>query len=229
MLGSLVGGVTSLIALLPQMNFLLSTAIKVAVALLLVLTAFGFQCKKQFIRNTFTLFILSFLINGALICFYLAIKPQGMAIINDTVYFNISPSMLIILTFIIYIILWLYKRLFKNFAGAYETVNVTISYKGKNYEIKCKVDSGCNVKEPFSGSYVIIVEENQMNGIKNNISSMRVIPFESLGGNGMIYGFKADQVKINEKTVTQEIYIGLCNNIFKNNYKGLIPESLVKD
>lgn len=224
--GSLLGGVASLIALLPPLNFLVSTIFKIVLAVILVLVSFGFHSKKQFIRSTATLFIITFLFNGALICFYLAIKPDGMAIVNNTVYFNISPLLLIILTFIIYFILSIYKKLFKNYASNYETVIVTINSK---YKIKCKVDSGCNVKEPFSGCNVIIIEENQIEEIKPETSKMRIIPFESLGGGGLIYGFKAEEVKINDKIISQEIYIGLCNNIFKNDFKGLIPEILVKD
>lgn len=227
--GSLTGGITSLIALIPPLNFLLNIITKIAVALLLVLVTFGFQNRKNFVKNTVTLFIISFLFNGALICFYLAIKPNGMEIINDTVYFNISPLLLIILTLIIYFILSIYKRLFKNHTKHYETVTVTIHSENKEYIVKCKIDSGCNVKEPFSGSYVIIVEESKLPEINPDKSKIRVIPFESLGGNGIIYGFKADEIKINNKKQSQEIYIGLSTNVFKNGIDGIIPQKLIED
>jgi len=224
--GSVAGGLFSLIALLPPLNFLINLIIKIAIASILIIITFGFHGVKQFIRNTTTLFMVTFLFNGALICFYLAIKPKGMAIVNNTAYFNISPSLLIILTFAVYFILRIYRKLFKNYASKFEVVNVKINQK---YIIKCKIDSGCNVKEPFSGNYVIIVEESQITDIIPDNSKMRVIPFESLGGDGFIYGFKANEVEIQNKIISQEIYIGICNNIFKNDFKGLIPENLIKD
>lgn len=227
--GSIIGGFTSLVALLPQINFIINLLIKFAVAILLVLVTFGFKNKKFFLKNVSTLFVLSFLTNGAIIFFYLAIKPKGMEIINDTVYFNISPLLLIILTLIIYFILYIYKRLFKNTSRSYEVVTTTIQYNGKECCVKCKIDSGCIVKEPFSGNYVIIVEKEEVEGLKFDLGKMRIIPFESLGGDGILQGFKADKVKINGKPLFNEVYIGLCNNIFRNDIKGLIPKILIED
>ena len=227
--GSFMGGIASLLALIPHIHFIINLFINIAVALLLILITFGFYNWKTYIKNTATLFIISYLVNGALICFYLAIKPKGMAIINNTVYFDISPLLLIILTLIIYFILRIYKRLFKNHSRAYSMVNVSFSYKNREYCVKCKIDSGCNVKEPFSGNYVIIIDEKSINNTVIDNEKMRIIPFDSLGGKGVIYGFKADEVKIANKIINQDIYIGLCKDIFKNNFNGLVPKNLIED
>lgn len=227
--GSLVGGITSLIALLPQMNFIFNILIKIIVAVLLVLVATGYSGKRIFIKKVSTLFIISFLINGGIIMFYLAVKPDGIAIINDTVYFNISPVLLIILTFVIYLILFCYRKLFRNQSKNYETEVLTITHKGKQYIIKCKIDSGCIVKEPFSGSYVIIIEENQLKDIDVDESKMRVIPFSSLGGCGIIRGFRAEKIRIGTQIINQEVYIGMCKDIFKNEIRGLIPKALLEE
>lgn len=229
LLGGLAGGVTSLLALLPTLNFFITLLINAIVAFILVFIAFGLHDKRSFIKNSASLFMLSFLVNGALICFYLAVKPNGMAVINNKVYFDISPLLLIILTLLIYFILWSYKRLFKNHVNSYETVIVSVILKRKEFIIKCKIDSGCNVKEPFSGNYVIIIDESQLEDAEISKENMRVIPFQSLGGNGIIYGFKADEVKISNKKLNKDVYIGLCTNIFKNDFKGLVPKNLLED
>ena len=81
---------------------------------------------------------------------YTAFKPKGLEIYNDTVYFNISPVVLIILTLACYYILKLIKRLTKGVCGG-GICNVEINLSEKSVVFSAKIDSGCNVKEPFSG------------------------------------------------------------------------------
>lgn len=229
LLGSLAGGISSLVAILPTTNFIVSLIIQIVTAIILVLITFGFINKNTFIKNVFTLFILSFLVNGALIFFYLAIKPNGMIVLNDKVYFDISPLLLIILTLVIYFILIIYRKLFSNHSKSIEIAEVTINYKDNNTKVKCKIDSGCNVKEPFSGNNVIIIENKAFSEIDIPKSNMRVIPFESLGGKGIIFGFKPDSVYINNTRIHKEVYVGICHNVFKNNILGLVPTAILED
>lgn len=224
-LGSLAGGILSVLSLF-NLNFFISILIKIISALLLVLITFGFKSHKLLIKTWSTLIIITFLVNGAIICFYLALKPNGMVIINDSVYFDISPLLLIIFTLIVYIILFLFKKLFKNHSKNNLVKDVVIKCNNISLTIKCKVDSGLNAKEPFSGSSVIVVEKCLFND-KINDCKFRVIPFKSLGGNGIIYGFKPQEIIINNKTIYEEVYIGLYEGKFNNEIKGLLPECIL--
>lgn len=228
-LSSITGGISSLIILLPEINFIINIITNITISSILILLAFGFNNKKIFIRSTLTLYILSFLVNGALIFFYLSIKPNGMLIINDRVYFNISPILLILLTLLIYFILLIYKKLFSNHSNSKEIADVTIVLNNEVKTIKCKIDSGCNVKEPFSNSEVIIVERVMLKNFDLTNINKRIIPFDSLGGKGIIYGFKPEKVLINNKELLKEVYIGICDNILKGTIKGITPSSIFKD
>ena len=224
-LGSLAGGIFSLLSLM-ELSFINGILLRIATALLLALIAFGYKSRKSFIKAASTLVVITFLVNGAIICFYLALKPDGMMIINDSVYFDISPLLLIILTLVVYIILFLFKKLFRNHAKHNLIKNVSISINNSIYDFKCKVDSGLNAKEPFSGNSVIVAEKDIFeNNIKN--VNLRVIPFKSLGGNGIIYGFKPESVTIDSKAVYEEIFIGMYEGKFENEIKGLLPESVL--
>lgn len=222
--GSIAGGFLSLLSLI-NIHFIFSILLKIATALLLVMIVFGYKSKKTFLKTSSTLIIISFLISGALICFYLALKPDGMVIINDIVYFDISPLLLIILTLIVYFILLLFKKLFKNHSKSTLIKNVEIIINNQKSSIKCKVDSGLSVKEPFSGNSVIIVDRSAID-ISIKEKQCRIIPFNSLGGKGIIPGYKADRVNIENKAVNEDIYIGISDGIFNNDIKGIIPESL---
>ena len=56
----------------------------------------------------------------------------------------------------------------------------------------------------------------------------RVIPFDSLGGSGIIYGFCPDKIYIDNKELKEQVYIGICDNVLKSQVKGLIPENLIR-
>ncbi|MCH5298359.1 MAG: sigma-E processing peptidase SpoIIGA [Ruminococcus sp.] len=223
---SVLGGLSSVSVLLPNVNFLYSVVIKLLLGFALSFIAFGYGSRKKFIKSSLTLIMLSFLFSGAMIFFYLTVRPNGMYIINDVVYFDISPVLLIILTVVIYFILFIYRKVFQNHAHSGLVHSIKILYKNNQTEFKCKTDSGCNVKEPFSGSSVIIAEREQLSDIDVNEQNLRIIPFESLGGSGIIKGFKADEVYIDGKKLSEEIYIGICDNVIKSEIKGLMPENI---
>lgn len=226
-LSSVTGSVFSFSALLPFNHFPINIFINIVSLSLLSLICFGFGNIKRFLKNTIILLIISFLFSGAMIYFYTAFRPESMVIINNAVYFNISPIILILLSCIIYFLLFLIKKVFKNHTNSFLIHNVRFKYKDKEYNVKCKTDSGLNLKEPFSGDNVIVVESSEV--CFADKSKMRVIPLCSLGGSGIIYGFKAEFVFIDAKKINEEIYIGLCEGIFKNEIKGLIPEFIIKD
>ena len=56
----------------------------------------------------------------------------------------------------------------------------------------------------------------------------RVIPFESLGGNGIVKGFPPDEVKIDGRKIDNNIYIGICDNVLKGDVEAIIPYELLK-
>lgn len=225
--GALAGAALSFCAFLPFNNFPLNIIIGIISLSIVSFISFGYKNHRLYLKNTVLLITVSFLFSGALIFFYTAFKPDGMIIINNAVYFNISPVLLIVLSLIIYFILFIFKKAFNNHADSNLMHNIRIYYSNIEYLIKCKVDSGCNVKEPFSGNKVIIVDSNAVD-IKND-KKVRLIPFTSLGGKGILKGYKADKVLIDDKIINEDIYIGLCDNLFKTEIKGLIPANLLEE
>lgn len=227
LLGSLCGAVISFTAFIPFNHFPLNIVINISESFLITLISFGYKNKQRYLKTTSLLIIVSFLFSGAMIFFYNALHPESMVIINNSVYFNINPVILIILSLVIYIIIYIFKKFFKNHSASNLIHNLKLVLAENEYRIKCKIDSGCVVKEPFSGNRVVIVEKNEI--IKPDKLKMRIIPFNSLGGKGILEGYKADKVFIDEKPINEEIYIGLCEGIFKTEIKGLIPEGLIED
>lgn len=224
-LGSILGGVLSLAALLPNIVFPINLFVDFLGACLIVLVSFGITNIKTFIKRVAVYFSLAFSFCGIMLAIYTAFKPKGMAIYNDVVYFNISPILLIILTLICYYILYIFQRLTKGETGC-DVCNIEVKINKNSYSFLAKVDTGCNLKEPFSGNYVIVAENVLIGNYIPSDEKSRIIPFDSLGGSGMIRGFKPDAVKIDGIQKDDSIYIGICNNTLNGDIKALIPAEL---
>lgn len=227
-IGSVAGGIFSLTALLPMLPFGLNILTDFIVAMLLIFITFG-RCEiKAYIKRVLVFFTLSFLFGGIMIFIYLAFKPRGMGIYNDVIYFDISPVLLIILTLVCYYILLLIKKLTKSVYKS-DIHNIEIIINEKSYIFSAKLDTGCNVKEPFSGKSVIVAEKEVFDGFVPDKTKVRIIPFTSLGGSGILQGFCADSIIIDGKAVDNSVYIGICENIFKGDIKAIIPSELINN
>ena len=226
LMGSALGGFESLFALLPPLKFGLNIIYDLTGAAAIIFVAFGKCNIKTYLKRVAVYFLFSFSFCGIMIFIYTAFKPNGMEIYNDIVYFDISPVVLIILTLVCYYILKLIKRMTKGINGG-GTCNVEIKAENKIITFCGKIDTGCNLKEPFSGDYVIVAEKSVMDNYSPDEKKIRLIPYESLGGSGLISGFKPQEVKIDGKKIDDQIHIGLCENILKGDIKALIPGQIV--
>lgn len=226
-LGSLLGGVLSLSALLPKIPIGVNIALDIAFAALIIFVTFGRTGLKNYIKRVAVYFAASFIFCGIMIFVYTAFKPNGMGIYNDVVYFDISPVLLIILTLICYFILRLIKRLCKG-DSAKSVCRVELEANGEKAEFSAIVDTGCNVKEPFSSDYVIIAEKSLVDKVNFDESRFRIIPFDSLGGSGILKGYKPDIVRINGKEA-ENIYIGISDGVIKSETKAIAPYDLIKN
>lgn len=227
-LGSIFGGITSLVALLPQIPPGINILADILFAAVIIFITFGRTNIKNFFKRVAIYFAISFSFCGIMIFVYTTFRPKGMEIYNDVVYFNISPVILIILTLVCYYILRLIKRLTKSVCGTQAYI-VELSLNKQTVTFCAKVDTGCNLKEPFSGDYVIIVEKQLLENLCPDKSKQRVIPFESLGGSGILKGFKPDYIKINRTEILNDVYIGICENILKGDIRALIPYEIIKN
>lgn len=227
-LSSLAGGIFSLLALLPELSFVLSILYKLSVASVLVLIAFRKCHIKEFAKRTFTFFVVSFLFCGIMIMLYSLLKPNNLVIINDVVYFHISPLFLLSSTVICYLILRIYQHITRRRNSLHHIYSVTVFLKSKSVTFDGRIDTGCSLTEPFSGADVIIAEKSVLKNLAYDESNMRVIPFSSLGGSGIIKGFRADDVYINNIRIEKEIYIGACENIIVGEVKAIINSNIIE-
>lgn len=224
--GALFGALCSLIILLPPMNSALSLITKLAVSLVICLISFRFDGIKCLIKNTAAFFMISFLFCGVMIALWFTFTPKEMVINNSTVYFNISPVILIVSSLVTYFVVRIICRITGRKKPKDLYCDVKIDCRSSQATIKGKLDTGCSLVEPFSGSPVIVCDRSKIkNIIPENIleyekscagmptaTKIRLIPYSTIHGTGLLPCFKPDRVFIGDSLCLNEIYIAVADD-----------------
>lgn len=244
-LGSVVGGLSSFVILLPPLGEILSIALRLVTAVAVVFAAFFPTSKKNFIKAVCCYFLMTFCLCGAAIAVWMIFAPKGIAIRNGAIYFDISPLVLIVTISVCYLIVRIVCRV----AGKNEAKNlyckIKIKNNGKSVQLLGKVDSGHSLKEPFSGEYVIVANidsaseilpknfptsAKDMNSLDVPKSNFRLVPYSSVGGDGVLMSFKPQEISIYDKKHEEKIsaYIAVCpKERISQNFEALIPLELI--
>lgn len=220
---SLIGSLGSLSVFLNISGFLLSFLIKAVVTVTLVLIAFGYNGKKEFIKTNLTLIGVSAIFSGLMILIYQLFRPPNMLIINDYVYFEFDPLVMILLTVVIYIAVYLVEKLLSQRLSS-TIVRLELRIRGQNCRCMAKIDTGCSLYEPFSGAPVIIIDASVMDITKS--SDTRIIPYSTISGSSFLFGAKAQSTSINDRIINKDIYVA-SSSINTESYKAIINPQII--
>lgn len=205
LIGAFIGGAYSLVILLDELNFLLTALGKILVSIVIVLSVFGFKRITVMLKNLVIFYISNMLLLGVILAVWLIFKPDGIAIHNDVVYFDIPARILLLSALAAYLIALLIVRIYNRTLGKNEIYSLTI-YKGEEQiHMYAFADTGNKLKEPFSDYPVIVVDSSKI-----SFDAQRIIPFHSVGGEGALKAFKPDKVVISsgkKSFETDRVYI----------------------
>ena len=199
-----IGSLFSLLLFFGIDSFFFTLLIKIVSSLVITLTAFPFSGKKEFLKTVLGVIAVSVVYGGAFILIYQLFKPPNMIIMNDVVYFEFNPLVLLGATAVIYLLITLFEKLFRErIKNSVVRVKITVGEQ----EIACvgKIDTGCNLTEPFSGAPVIIVDAGLV--APDEGAELRVIPYSTLAHSSLLYAFKAEHVVIGDRPVERTVYI----------------------
>lgn len=227
-LSSVFGSLCTLAVFLPFYTTLFSVFYRVVTAILIVLIAFGYSSVKKLLTRAGVFFGISMAFCGGVFVIITLLKPKGVTLYADAVYFDISPTVLLVSTTVIYVILSILDKLNAKRAKS-EIVTVTV-YVNDNDKITFEsfVDTGCTLKEPFSGLPVIVAEKTVFDNTQISENKLRVIPFGTMSKEGIIYGFKTHRLYIRGKEVPGGCYIGLCEEKLKGEVKSIMGLELLQ-
>lgn len=242
--GSVLGALCSIVILLPEIPFALNMALKLSISVGIILVTFGYNNIKSFLKNISLFFLISFCFCGVMLFIWFMFTPQNVYVRNSVVYFNISPTIMVISTVVSYIII----RIITHLSGRQEVKSdickIKLINNGRYCEFYGKIDTGNSLCEPFSGIPVIVVNESAVKSMAEDeffnllnhtepISTLkqnyRLVPFKSVGGEGLLPAFIPKEVYIDGTFCTQKIYVAVCKgNVLNGNIKAMVNPEIME-
>ncbi len=239
--GATVGALSSFVIFLPPMSALLSIPLNIGTAALTVLSTFAPVRPIVFIKAAVSFFVVGFCFCGVCIALWLIFYPQNMLIRNGAVYIDVSPFILLISTAVCYGIMRLFVRLSGRDLCCVKRCSVTVDICGVKRQFDGTVDTGNTLHEPFSDEAVIVVRQSLFEDIiplnvltSNSVSDrkyhFRFIPYQSVGGNGIIPAVKPEHIEIsfNGKKTQVQAYLAFCSpSQIPESIQSLIPAEII--
>lgn len=189
LLGAFAGAVYSLVIFLPELNFFVTLAGKLAASALIVFIAAGFGRLSVFIKTLLCFYFSNMIFLGIILALWMTVKPKGIVINNNAVYFDIPAAVLLVLALAAYLVSIAVIKLHNYTIAKKEIYSLTVITDEKEYHMYAFLDSGNRLTEPFSGYPVIIVDKDKI-----DFKPERVIPYNTVGGEGMLEAFKPNKV-----------------------------------
>lgn len=260
-ISGLLGGIYAVIAYLEILPIYSSLAMKIILSILMVYIAFKAKGVKPLSKQLVIFYLTSFVFGGCAFALLYFIRPQDILMRNG-VYVGTYPIKVAILGGIVgFIITYIAFKIVKTKLRKKDMIyQVEIKLQEKVLITKAMLDTGNLLKDPISGMPVIVVEKEQLYSLlpmqlldhieewiggdetflnqieeKELITRFRMIPFSSVGKqNGLMLGFKADQVVIEKEEGIQErkdVIIGIFNQTLSKDkrYTALIGLDLLEE
>ena len=223
-LGSVIGALFSLTIFIQPDSRILLWVLKLLTSFIITLIVFGWRSRREFCRSFLCNTTVSVIYCGAYILFYQLFKPPNMVIVNDVLYLQVNPLWLTALTAVIYIIVLIIYKLFSERIKS-TVVPLQFTVLQKTYSCIGKIDTGCNLKEPFSSAPVIIADPSVFTVEPDQ--PLRIIPYTAIGGSSFLKGVQAESVIINKKKIDKAIYIA-SSKIENSNYQAIINSDIIR-
>lgn len=216
----------SLLIFLPPLPFPASFLLKTLCSVATVLITFGYKGRRCFFRQL-AMFLLTNVGFCGIIMLVSGLSVNNITVVNnDWIYLNISPALFLVMTLVCYVVFRAVQLLTKNQTGKELLHRIKVKKGGGSWEFFGKTDTGCSLYEPFSGSPVIIADaqvfeksdtaggssgksQEKAPSFDDENTVFRIIPYETLSGDGFLKAFKADEVYIDGKRSEKEIYIAI--------------------
>ena len=236
--GALVGAVSCLVLFLPPISVWLTLLLRLLTAALMVTVAFRCHRWREWGRRVAVLFALSAGLAGLCGGLYFFVAPQGFYVFNGVVYYSVPPLLLVALTVVCYGLLWMGEQLLRRRAPTEHLYRVRLTYEGRSVTFSCLYDSGNHLTEPFSGRPVLVVEREvaeqitYVPAVADLPSGWRLIPYNSLGGNGLLPAFVPTSVVAisqGREYPLPPCYVAVCHNLGRGEYQGLIGAEMAEN
>lgn len=194
LLGGGFGALSSLIILLPALPALWLLLYDVLTAAGMVFCAFSFCSRRHFIKSVGLLFLLSAGFSGISYLLWFFLAPAGFFVFNGTVYYNVSPAVLVLCSLCCYGFFRLYEHLSSKVAKPARLLTLVAENRGQTVIFRTFHDTGFSLCDGFSGRPVILVDKAVAAPLlpadpSDYPEGFRLIPYHTVSGSGLAYAF----------------------------------------
>lgn len=233
-LSSVLGGVFGLSAFLPTLPGVVLLPLTISESVILCAAAFAPKPVTQILKAAFLLFLFGAALSGLLSAAAYFLPIHGILLANGAVYFDISMFTLILLTCASYGVLYIFDRLFRKKEPDVFFAKLTVTVQNKTVILSAKADTGLTLTEPFSGAPAVVAERRALGDLLppdfavqslNNTVKMRLIPFSSLGADGVLPAFHPDKALLFDTPV--DCWVAVTDRVLSaGSFQALIGAAL---
>lgn len=237
-LGSVLGGLSGLLSLLP-LPFAASFFLLLPAAALICFAVFWNGSPARYVKSTACFLAFSLLFSG-LISLLIQIFALNAAVVGGRVYFDISPLLLLVFTILAYLVSLLLERIRGRSEPSSSYRRVIVEHQGGRVELFCKVDTGNDLREPFSGLPVLVAERACVEALlpkavkgylshSPNGDGIRLIPYSTLGGPGLLPAFRPSRITEKKSGKPLNCFLAVFDgSLSASGYSALINPELLE-
>ena len=230
MAGAIFLSLYGTITFFADLNIFVSTVFKITAVVIAILLSYG---KEKIIKNSI-MFLVTTSLSGGIIFAISWCANYGIVIntsvSNGTFYMNINPLILILGSGLIYLSAWFLRRIYiKNYSRERLIEKIKFFYGGKEYIIKCLIDTGCCLTEPLSNEPLMIMDKDIL-----SVTDGAEIVINTINGKSKIKLIFPENIEAINKSVTisKKTPIGISANKINADdiYNGILnPDAILND
>ncbi len=251
LLSAAVSALLSVVLFFIPLNFLLSTAVRIALAVLMSAVAFGVKNRRRIVKSTLLLFGNSILIAGLTALYIFECRPDFIMLSNSVFYIDLSLVSLCVITLVSYLFVEVIERLLKLSARKELLVKGELCLFGRLVPLTLLCDTGNSLTDAFSGRPVAVcslesvkklLPESSFAFFSDGAHSLpedrikercRVVPSYGVSGESLLPAFVCDYLLLHLKEGTvkkQKITIAVTERrILCKDADGIIGPALLDE
>ena len=241
LLSSIIGGVGSLIIIFPWANDVMLGLLRAVLCAVLPFIAFSYGGIKQAFRKIAVFLSVNFLFAGLMLAIWYFINPSAVYYNTGIVYFDIDALSLVIITAVCYFAVRVFNWV-SDFKTPKNTLyDVCFDILGEEIYLKGFLDTGNSLRDPFTGSDVIIVSRKALNKLfpegkdmmaltESSPVKVRYLPCTTVSSKKLMAAFTCSKVRI--KGLSCDFTVGgvtvaLSEEKIKNgDFQALLPPGI---
>ena len=243
LLASIIGGGSSFMILLPWAGDGILGFLRLVLCLILPLIAFSYSGIRSLAKQCVVFLVVNFLFAGIIFALWYFVSPSAVYYNTGIVYLDIDALSLVVLTAVCYFSVRIFRGIIDLKVPKNTLYDVFLTIKDEEFYLRGFLDTGNNLKDPFTSSDVIIVSrsvlekyfpqgENMSAIIEKSPLKIRYLPCTTVSGTKLMPVFRCDKVRVRgvgADFIWQGV-IGITDEKIKNgDFQALLPAGIFQN